>query len=194
MAKGKSRIEVFRREIADVSVKRAFAIITLSLLVIGFGASSAMWLAVGLVFFFVGFNALEAMLPSLVSRQAFAGGRGTAMGVYSTCQFLGIFAGGALGGQALGIFGIPGLLVLCFAVLMFWWLLVLSMREPRKCKTIVLAFNTEQFSAEQFIAEVTDLAGVIEVTVVGGAHNAYVKVERNFEHSALTPFALGGQP
>lgn len=36
LARGKSRIEVFRREIADVSVKRAFAIISLSLIVIGF--------------------------------------------------------------------------------------------------------------------------------------------------------------
>lgn len=36
LAKGKTRIEVFRREIADVSVKRAFAIISLSLIVIGF--------------------------------------------------------------------------------------------------------------------------------------------------------------
>lgn len=36
LAKGKTRIEVFRREIADVSVKRAFAIMSLSLIVIGF--------------------------------------------------------------------------------------------------------------------------------------------------------------
>lgn len=36
LAKGKSRIEVFRREIADISVRRAFAIISLSLMVIGF--------------------------------------------------------------------------------------------------------------------------------------------------------------
>jgi len=37
LAKGKSRIEVYRREIAEISVKRAFATIALSLLVIGFG-------------------------------------------------------------------------------------------------------------------------------------------------------------
>ena len=37
LAKGKSRIEVYRREIADISVKRAFATISLSLLVIGTG-------------------------------------------------------------------------------------------------------------------------------------------------------------
>lgn len=36
LAKGKSKIEVFRREIADISVRRAFAIISLSLVVIGF--------------------------------------------------------------------------------------------------------------------------------------------------------------
>jgi trk system potassium uptake protein len=36
LAKGKSKIEIFRREIADVSLRRAFAIISLSLIVIGF--------------------------------------------------------------------------------------------------------------------------------------------------------------
>jgi Trk-type K+ transport system membrane component len=37
LARGKTRIEVFRREISDISVRRAFAVISLSLLVIGFG-------------------------------------------------------------------------------------------------------------------------------------------------------------
>lgn len=37
IAKGKSKIEVFRREISDISVRRAFAIISLSLIVIGTG-------------------------------------------------------------------------------------------------------------------------------------------------------------
>lgn len=37
LARGKSRIEVFRREISNVSVRRAFATITLSLIMIGLG-------------------------------------------------------------------------------------------------------------------------------------------------------------
>ncbi len=37
LAKGKTRIEIFRREIADISVRRAFATISLSLIVIGTG-------------------------------------------------------------------------------------------------------------------------------------------------------------
>ena len=36
LARGKSRIEIFRREISDVSVRRAFATISLSLIAIGF--------------------------------------------------------------------------------------------------------------------------------------------------------------
>ncbi len=35
LARGKNRIEVFRREIADISIRRAFAIISLSLMVLG---------------------------------------------------------------------------------------------------------------------------------------------------------------
>ncbi|QES94446.1 ATPase [Empedobacter brevis] len=35
LARGKSKIEVFRREIADISVRRAFAVMSLSLLIIG---------------------------------------------------------------------------------------------------------------------------------------------------------------
>lgn len=35
LAKGKSKIEIFRREIADISVRRAFAVMSLSLVVIG---------------------------------------------------------------------------------------------------------------------------------------------------------------
>ena len=35
LAKGKDRIEIYRREIADISVRRAFAIISISLMIIG---------------------------------------------------------------------------------------------------------------------------------------------------------------
>ncbi|MDY3343676.1 potassium transporter TrkG [Riemerella anatipestifer] len=37
LAKGKSKVEIFRREIADISIRRAFAIMTLSLMAIGLG-------------------------------------------------------------------------------------------------------------------------------------------------------------
>lgn len=52
----------------------------------------------GLLSFFVAFNILEAMLPSLISRVAPARAKGAALGVYNTTQALGLFLGGALGG------------------------------------------------------------------------------------------------
>lgn len=48
--------------------------------------------------YFIAFNVLEASLPSMVSKLAEAHAKGTAMGVYSTCQFLGIFVGGVAAG------------------------------------------------------------------------------------------------
>lgn len=64
------------------------------------------WALVG---FFVSFTALEALIPSYVSRVIPATVRGTAMGIYSTCQFVGIFIGGVLGGLLWQTFGTVGL-------------------------------------------------------------------------------------
>lgn len=44
LARGKNRIEIFRREIADISVRRAFAIISLSLVIIGTGVFAIAYL------------------------------------------------------------------------------------------------------------------------------------------------------
>jgi len=61
------------------------------------GTSLAMTVA-ALVVFFTGFNLLEALLPSLISKFAPPAIKGTATGVYSSVQFLGTFLGAAAGG------------------------------------------------------------------------------------------------
>ena len=63
-----------------------------------FGLHSLWLILASLVVYFIGFNVLEASLPSLVSKIAPSDLKGTAMGVYNTSQSLGRFAGGALGG------------------------------------------------------------------------------------------------
>lgn len=89
---------------------------------LGFSATTFMLYA-GLWLFFVGFNYLEATLPSLVSKTVFAGGKGTALGVYSTCQFLGAFAGGAVGGWVLQQAGLAVLIEICLGLAALWWIL-----------------------------------------------------------------------
>ena len=78
--------------------------------------------------FFVGFNLIEASLPSLLSRRAPADARGTAMGLFSTGQFLGAACGGALGGWAFSRFDQIGIAVLG-ASLMALWMVVLWLAE-----------------------------------------------------------------
>ncbi len=92
-------------------------------------ASSSLLFYGGLWLFFVGFNYLEATLPSLLSKAVSADGKGTAMGVYSTCQFLGAFAGGAGGGWLLQHLGAYVLTGVCLSLAAAWWLVVL--RAPR---------------------------------------------------------------
>jgi MFS family permease len=101
----------------------------IALLIAGVGllgfAPRAGVLYLGLWLFFVGFNYLEATLPSLVSKTVFSGGKGTALGMYSTCQFLGAFAGGAAGGWVLQVAGVPALFGLCMVLAVAWMLVAL---------------------------------------------------------------------
>ena len=83
-----------------------------------------LWLYVALCGFFAAVNYLEAVLPALVSKAVFSHGKGTALGVYATCQFLGAFAGGASGGMVYGAAGLPGLLWLCLGAIGLWLLLI----------------------------------------------------------------------
>lgn len=106
----------------------ALAIVLVLVALAGFGfAGGAILFYASLWLFFVGFNYLEATLPSLVSKVVFVDGRGTAMGIFSSCQFLGAFAGGAAGGYALQQWGATGLLLLCLIPGIVW----LVLNNPR---------------------------------------------------------------
>lgn len=90
----------------------------------------------GLWLFFVGFNYLEATLPSLLSKSVSADGKGTAMGVYSTCQFMGAFAGGAGGGWLVQHMGVVALTGVCLSLAAVWWLVVLRAPDPAGTKEV----------------------------------------------------------
>ncbi len=78
----------------------------------------------GLILFFTAFNALEASLPSWVSRLAPPTLKGTALGLYSTAQFLGIFFGGVVGGRLWMIAPTQGIVVGAVLIGLIWILVL----------------------------------------------------------------------
>ncbi len=112
------------------AVQLGFWAISSPSMLTGFGAGgSGLWpLAVLLFAFFVGFNAIEASQPSLVSRMAPAHLRGAALGVYNTLQSLGLFAGGALGGVVVKFSGVHGLFAVTFGLTVIWFVVTFGLR------------------------------------------------------------------
>lgn len=140
---------------------------------------SGYWgLVVALWLFFCGFNTLEALLPSLVSRLAPAAGKGTAMGVYNTWEFLGVFVGGAAGGWVFGAHGLAGVALMCAAGLAAWLLVLLTGPAPvlRDSRLLRIAGGTAA-EARRLSEELARIPGVLEATVVAGEGVAYVKVD-----------------
>ena len=86
-----------------------------------------------LTIFFVAFNTIEAILPSLLSRTASASKRGLAMGIFSTSQFLGTFIGGAIGGLIYDIYDLNSVFLFTLFVAIIWWFMILFL--PLKNKT-----------------------------------------------------------
>ena len=102
----------------------------LSMLALAFGYRSTVPLIAELFLFFVAFNLMEALLPSLVSRVAPAARKGLAMGVYNTAQSLGLFAGGAVGGLLARMWSAEGVFLACAALCAVWLVVAWFVQQP----------------------------------------------------------------
>jgi len=162
----------------------AVALIALSLSQLP-GSADSLYLTLGLLWlFFLAFNFLEATLPSLMSRSTRRDNRGTATGVYSTCQFLGAFCGGASGGLMLQHFGVPGTFWLCSAMAVIWLLLAIGMKGPHYLRSITLDVH-ESANRVDLALELQRLPGVRDVLIVDGESVAYMQVDTGFEDERL---------
>lgn len=131
--------------------------------------------------FFVAFNVLEAILPSLVSRIAPAQGRGVAIGVYNTTQTLGVFFGGLIGGWVASHQGATGVFTVCAVLVAVWLAIAVGMRPPGKP---VNAFSSLTFS----IASGVNLDGLREALAgVRGVHEAEVVAAERIARLKVVP-------
>lgn len=169
-------------------IKQVFAsgilLLAAGLGVMGEGYATIYGLIAGLVLFFIAFNLQEALLPSLLSKIAPAGSKATAMGIYSSAQFLGAGAGGVLGGQLWkniheGHIAYGGAFIVLSLLTLVWFVLALGMQQPRFLHSLTLSVRVD--SADDGRAVATRLLGVpgVEEAVVIAAHGlAYLKVDK----------------
>ncbi|MHA7848123.1 MFS transporter [Serratia sp. D1N4] len=131
----------------------------------------------GVQLFFMAFNVMEAILPSLISKESPAGYKGTAMGVYSTSQFIGVAIGGSLGGWLYGIQG-AGLVFIAGAVIAAIWFVVSStMKEPPYVSSLRITLSELAVKDSALQSRLMAQPGVAEAVVVPEERSAYVKVD-----------------
>lgn len=159
-------------------------------LIMGLGYLHIGVLLAAFFLFFVGFNFLEAVQPSLVAKYSDVSTKGTAMGIFSSSQFLGIFAGGSLGGMINHQYGTAGVFFFSALVVGVWLILALQLPQPTFYTSRVLKLDPLLFSDKQRLqAELLAVAGVKEVAVVADEGVAYLKVDKaNLDEKALGAF------
>ena len=156
----------------------AVAILFITQAVLAVYHSNVVLIVVLMVAFFAAFNTMEASLPSLISKVAPADAKGTAMGVYSSSQFFGIFIGGTIGGWAYGVDGTSGVFTFCAILSAVWLVVAATMPAPRFARTHMLKvgpLSDEQ--ARRLAAEIEAVNGVFEAVVVPADGVAYIKFD-----------------
>jgi len=142
-------------------------------------APSVTSLFIGILLFFSFLNILESLFPSLVSRIAPADAKGSAMGVYSSSQFMGGFVGGAGGGWLYGAFGADAVFIALALACLAWLGLLRGFVNPPK-----LVMRRHRLSPSEMGAVTATLAalkarpGVAEVAIVQEECMAYLKVDK----------------
>ena len=134
-------------------------------------------LVIGTVVFFTAFNLLEASLPSLISKVSPAGGKGTAMGVYSTSQFLGSALGGILGGWMFQHGGLSVVFLGCAGLAALWLAFAVTMREPPYVTSLRLPLSPEALREAGLTERLKAVAGVTDAVIVAEEAAIYIKLD-----------------
>ncbi len=168
-----------KRKIKQVLIG-AILVLALSQMGMPLFSGSLASFAIMLWLFFSAFNLLEASMPSLVAKMAPAAHKGTAMGAYSTSQFLGVFLGGLTGGSLSEFYGLGGVALFNVVLLLVWAGLAITMARPKFLTSFLLnvgAVSAEE--AEKLIHALNAINGVADVTVVAEDGIAYLKIDKD---------------
>ncbi|WPU22068.1 MFS transporter [Cedecea neteri] len=142
------------------------------------GAGPHFWdLVIGVQLFFLAFNLMEAILPSLISKESPAGYKGTAMGIYSTSQFIGVAIGGSLGGWLNGLFDSQTVFLAGAVLAMVWLFVSWTMQEPPYVSSLRIELPESSVNDRHLRERLLAQPGVSEANIIPEERSAYVKID-----------------
>lgn len=146
-----------------------------------------------LVVYFIGFNVLEASLPSMVSKIAPSDLKGTAMGVYNTMQSLGLFAGGAAGGLLFQKYGFAGVFAFCSVLMLLWLVIAVLSPAPKPVKNLSYPVGgVWQGNQDGLQRALLQLEGVEDIGFSFDRQTVYLKVlQKGFDQAAAEKIITG---
>ncbi|MDN5666596.1 MAG: MFS transporter [Psychrobacter sp.] len=154
----------------------AIGLMTAALALLALGSHVGIGIVLGLLLYFMGFNLLEATIPSWISKRAPVANKATAMGLNSSSQFFGAFVGGALGGILLTQ---PNLLAWGVLALIMGaaLLLIFPIAQPPylSSTTITLPKN---INIQDWSRQMLAVDGVDELVVMTKEQVAYLKLDK----------------
>ncbi len=156
----------------------AIVVIALSQLCLSFEYQNFHLLTACVLIYFVAFNVLEALLPSLISRKAPIHSKGTAMGVYSTSQFLGIFVGGALAGFLFRYFSFTGIYLVNTVLTIIWFLISTRIDLATNLTSVMISCELDVIN-DSIKAKLQSFPGVQEMVFSKEEDAIYLKVNQN---------------
>jgi len=154
---------------------------------------SILGVAVSLLMFFTAFNILEASLPSLISKIAPLAAKGTAMGVFSSMQFLGAFFGASVGGLLLQYVGGNAVFIFATVLLLLWLAVASTMQMSATVRTRLYHLpELDEAGSSTLQRQLAQVRGVREVMVVAAECMACLKVDMQFFDEAAVEQLLKG--
>lgn len=166
-----------RRKIRSLFI---VAIITLTLCILGilFEFQHVVIMGMLLTLFFASFSFLEATLPSIISKTAPVGTKGTAMGIFSSAQFFGIFIGGSLGGVVFELYNIAGVLIFCTIFGILWFIVSLTMGDIQYLNSKIYHINLSNEQKDALENILSKEIGIYESNINLDEEAIYIKFDK----------------
>lgn len=150
----------------------------ISFTILSHAANSGLALSMALLLFFSAFGLGESFLPSLVSKTSPANTKGTAMGIFSSAQFLGAFAGAYFGGILLSETSTETLFLCMTGLCLIWATITIKMPSPLYLSTLLARVNINTaLECAQLKQHLLSTKGIYEADIMSDDGIAYLKFD-----------------